>query len=116
MPTTPLPSRTIATGDRLAVEIEQGRGSPLPTGSRRGNTGGTPARARASTRGQSFLVESLGLRVLRGRRDPRLPSLPASELNGKEGVVGSSPTEGSAKVPQSGTFSFGSACTSNNVH
>jgi hypothetical protein len=36
--------------------------------------------------------------------------------HGKEGVGGSSPPEGSAKVPQSGTFSFGSACTSNNVH
>jgi hypothetical protein len=38
-----------------------------------------------------------------------LPSLPASSLNGKEGVDGSSPSEGSAKDPQIGALSFGSA-------
>ena len=63
-----------------------------------GNAEGTPARARASTRGHVSSVDFFGLRDLRGRRDPRLPSLPASELNGKEGVCGSSPQEGS-KIP-----------------
>jgi hypothetical protein len=37
-------------------------------------------------------------------------------LHGKEGVDGSSPSEGSAKVPQIRHFPFGSACTFNNVH
>jgi hypothetical protein len=36
--------------------------------------------------------------------------------HGKEGVSGSSPEEGFAKVPQVGTFSVGSACTISNVH
>src|SRR5438132_13041674 len=31
-------------------------------------------------------------------------------FHGKEGVDGSSPSEGSAKVPQSGTFFFGRTC------
>jgi hypothetical protein len=52
-----------------------------------GNTEGTPARVRASTCGHSFFGDSSGFRRFRGRRDPRLPSLPASELNGKEGAV-----------------------------
>jgi hypothetical protein len=37
-------------------------------------------------------------------------------LHGKEGVGGSSPPEGSAKVPQIASFSFGSACTFSSVH
>src|SRR5947209_16009156 len=37
-------------------------------------------------------------------------------LHGKEGVDGSSPSEGFAKVPQISDFHFGSACTFNNVH
>jgi hypothetical protein len=46
------------------------------------------------TSGHSFSAESFRFRRFRGRRDPRVPSLPASELNGKEGVDGSSPSEG----------------------
>jgi Phosphotransferase enzyme family len=40
---------------------------------RRGNTEGTPRRARASTRGHSSGADSSGLRDLFGLRDPRLP-------------------------------------------
>src|SRR6266496_1866543 len=69
-----------------------------------GNTEGTPARARASACGHSFFSDSPGFLRFCGRRDPRLPSLPASELNGKEGVDGSSPSEGSAKAPHNGVF------------
>jgi hypothetical protein len=36
-------------------------------------------------------------------------------LHGKEGVDGSSPSEGSAKVPETGAFSFRSICSSSNV-
>jgi hypothetical protein len=64
----------------------------------RGNTEGTPARARASTRGHSFLGESSRFLLFRARRAPRVPALSASELNGKEGVDGSSPSE-SSKIP-----------------
>jgi hypothetical protein len=39
------------------------------------------------------------LRDLRVRADPRLPSLPASDFDGKEGVDGLSPSEGFGKVP-----------------
>ena len=59
-----------------------------------GNMEGTPAQARASTRGDSSFGESSAFPNLGGRGDPRLPSLLASELNGKEGVDGSSPARG----------------------
>src|SRR5690349_9032394 len=36
-------------------------------------------------------------------------------LHGEEGVDGSSPSEGSAKDPQSGAYSFGCTCTINSV-
>ena len=36
-------------------------------------------------------------------------------LDGKEGVVGSSPTEGSAKAPEIGVFAFRSTCSLSNV-
>jgi hypothetical protein len=61
----------------------------------RGNTEGTAARARASTRGQPPSVVPFGLRRFRARPFPCVPLLPFSELNGKEEAVGSSPTEGS---------------------
>jgi hypothetical protein len=64
----------------------------------RGNPEGTPAWARASTRGHSFSLDLFGLRDFRARRFPCLPSVPASELNSKEGVGGSSPSEGFAKA------------------
>jgi hypothetical protein len=35
--------------------------------------------------------------------------------NGKEGVSGSSPEEGSAKTPEVGAFLFGRTCSSSNV-
>ena len=37
------------------------------------------------------------------------------KLDGKEGVDGSSPSEGSAKAPESGRFSLGSVCTSSSM-
>jgi hypothetical protein len=36
-------------------------------------------------------------------------------LHGKEGVDGSSPSEGSAKAPEIGLFAFGLSCTSSTV-
>ena len=36
-------------------------------------------------------------------------------LDGKEGVDGSSPSEGSAKAPHVGAFSFRATCSSSNV-
>jgi hypothetical protein len=97
------PSSTLAWGSvlvTLATEASQIRG----------NTGGTPAQARASTPGHSSLADCSEFRAFFGRRDPRLPALPVSLLDGKEGVDGSSPSEGSAKAPQKGVSSFG--CTS----
>ena len=71
-----------------------------------GNTEGTPARARTSARGQSFPVDPFGLHDFRARGFPRLPSFPAPELNGKEGVGGSSRPEGFEKTPQTPAFLF----------
>jgi hypothetical protein len=51
-------------------------------------------RARASTRGHSFSADPFGLRDFRDRGDPRVPLVPAPDLDGKEGVNGSSPLEG----------------------
>ena len=73
-----------------------------------GNTEGTPNRARMSTPGHSSSADSSDFRDFFGRPDPRLPALSASSLDGKEGVDGSSPSEGSAKVLQ-GTRLFFSA-------
>jgi hypothetical protein len=67
---------------------------------------GTQARARASTRGHSFSADPFGLRDFRTRGDPRLPLVPAPDLDGKEGVDGSSPSEGSAKMPHVGAFAY----------
>ena len=55
---------------------------------------GNTLRVRASTRGHSFSADSFGLRDFRGRGDPRLPFVPVPDLDGKEGVNGSSPLEG----------------------
>ncbi len=43
------------------------------------------------------------------------PPFPPRNLNGKEGVDGSSPSEGSAKAPEIGAFSFRPTCTESNV-
>jgi hypothetical protein len=59
-----------------------------------GNTEGTSHRARTSTRGHSSSGDSFVLRGFRARGFPALPALPASLLDGKEGVDGSSPSEG----------------------
>jgi hypothetical protein len=59
-----------------------------------GNTEGTRRRASAGTHGHASSAKSFFLRGFRARSFPPLPSLPASELNGKEGVSGSSPEEG----------------------
>jgi hypothetical protein len=55
------------------------------------------------------------LRGFRARGFPVLPSVPLSLLDGKEGVDGSSPSEGSAKAPEIGTFVFGLTCTISSV-
>jgi hypothetical protein len=68
-----------------------------PTG--RGNTEGTPPRASASTTGYSSAGLSFILRRFRGPGFPAVPPLPASLLDGKEGVDGSSPSEGFAELP-----------------
>src|SRR5262245_60580257 len=61
---------------------------------RQGNTEGTPTRAPAGTRGYSSSSDSFFMRGFRTRGFPALPALPASLLDGKEGVDGSSPSEG----------------------
>ena len=55
-------------------------------------------RAQAFTPGYSSSADSLALRDLRAREFPPLPAVPASSLDGKEGVDGSSPSEGSKDV------------------
>ena len=52
------------------------------------------ARPRTSTANYASSAESVFLRVFRARGFPALPSVPASLLDGKEGVDGSSPSEG----------------------
>jgi hypothetical protein len=76
----------------------------------RGNTEGTPPRARASTTGYSSSGDSFFLPGFRARGFPSVPAVPASSLDGKEGVDGSSPSEGSAKTPHVGAFVFTSTC------
>src|SRR5919197_1168242 len=72
--------------------------TPLPPEAERvlgrGNTEGTPTPARASTPGHSPSADSFLLRGFRARDVPRLAAHPASSLDGKEGVDGSSPSEG----------------------
>jgi len=56
--------------------------------------------AGATVHARSLLsFDPLGLRDFRGRVDPRLPLLPFPDLDGKEGVNGSSPLEGSRERP-----------------
>ncbi len=50
-----------------------------------GNTEGTPTRAPAGARGHSSSADCFFLRGFRARGFPRLPSVPASSLDGKEG-------------------------------
>jgi hypothetical protein len=69
-----------------------------------GNTEGTRARARASTRSHSSSADSFRLRDLRARGLPPLPAVPDSSLDGKEGVSGSSPEEGFAEMPANWHF------------
>jgi len=56
-------------------------------------------RTPAGTRDQSSSAVSPFLRGFLGRPLPRLPAFPAPDFDGKEGVDGSSPSEGFAKVP-----------------
>jgi hypothetical protein len=43
--------------------------------------------------------------------EPRVnPRVPAENFDGKEGVDGSSPSEGSAKAPHVGAFAFRTTC------
>ena len=59
------------------------------------------ARARA---GHVSSSDPFGLRGFRARGDPPVPALPALFQDGKEGVDGSSPSEGFAKSPANGDF------------
>jgi len=61
---------------------------------RRGNTEGTQTRARPGAPVQASSAVSFFLRGFRGRPAPRLPAFPAPDFDGKEGVDGSSPSEG----------------------
>src|SRR6476646_2198269 len=61
----------------------------------KGDSEGTPPRARASKTGQSSSADPFFLRGFRARGFPPVPALPSSLLDGKEGVDGSSPSEGS---------------------
>ena len=54
-------------------------------------------------RGYSLSPDPYGLRRFRARGFPGVPSLPVSVLNGKEGVDGSSPSEG-LKIPANRDF------------
>jgi hypothetical protein len=71
---------------------------------RRGNTDGTALRARASTRGYPSSPDSLLLPGFRARGFPALPAVPARDLDGKEGVDGSSPSEGFDEMPANRHF------------
>src|SRR5205823_8859026 len=90
------------SSERLSIPVRQ------PTS--QGNIEGTPAPARASTRGHSSTGDSFFLRDFRARGFPAVPAVPASLLDGKEGVDGSSPSEGSAKAPHVGASSFRPTC------
>ena len=48
----------------------------------------------ASTRSHSSSRDALSLRGYRARGFPAVPAVPASLLDGKEGISGSSPEEG----------------------
>ena len=97
-------------GDDSANEVRRSRGASRraerPCG--RGNMEGTQARPRASTRGSVLAVRSRQLAGLSWSRVTRpYPRFPPQNLNGKEGVDGSSPSEGSVrKAPQMRGFSF----------
>jgi hypothetical protein len=67
------------------------------------------------TRGQSSSAVSFFLRGFRARPLPRLPAFPAPDFDGKEGVSGSSPEEGSAKVPHVRPSSLRTTCSSPSV-
>ena len=71
----------------------------VETRRRRGNSEGTPTRAPAPTRGHRASGDSFRLRGFRARGFPALPAVPASSLDGKEGVSGSSPEEGLKDLP-----------------
>jgi hypothetical protein len=66
---------------------------------RQGNSEGTPARVLASTRDHAPSDESSFLVVFRAPDFPALPAVPASLLDGREGVSGSSPEEGFRVCP-----------------
>src|SRR6476646_9924231 len=65
----------------------------------KGDSEGTPPRARASKTGQSSSADPFFLRGFRARGFPPVPALPSSSLDGKEGVNGSSPLEGFEELP-----------------
>jgi hypothetical protein len=67
---------------------------PVRQPTSQGNIEGTPARAPESTGGHSSSGDSFFLRDFRARGFPLFTAVPASLLDGKEGVDGSSPSEG----------------------
>jgi hypothetical protein len=78
------------TGCKPVGSAYGGSNPPAPTCNRRGRTG-------ATLRHSALLAQLV------------------EHLHGKEGVDGSSPSEGSAKAPHVGAFSFRSTCSMSNV-
>jgi hypothetical protein len=73
-----------------------------------------PDHARACA-GTTAIPRRRDLQEKRDRECPVVPASTAPNLHGKEGVDGSSPSEGSTKAPHVGAFSFRSTCCSSNV-
>src|SRR5215831_6996235 len=64
------------------------------------------ARPPTSTANYASSTEPFFLRGFRGRGFPGLPAVPGSLLDGKEGVDGSSPSEGFSFLPAQRRFMF----------
>jgi hypothetical protein len=118
--TTLIATRPITTPLRPPVQRDQGlgfaSGSGRPCRPRPGVNPCPNVRepAHATMRRQGSVTARNARRQATSRHSATLATQ-RLKLHAKEGVVGSSPTEGSAKVPQGGTFLLGSACTFNSV-
>jgi hypothetical protein len=83
----------------------------LPNLQRTAGTRRVQQRGKARVRaGTTTLFHSADLQGKRGRACPPVPARPTLDLHGKEGVNGSSPSEGSAKAPHVGAFAFDPTC------